>query len=434
MIYHLSYNNKQFGGDNVHYNFYFDETFHDKKITISSNGTINTFTEDKNDCYIGVFFGIENSQRVTVLKKMDSLEKKYIQLLDLKEEFKSTTFNRKNFKYGLRSFHKNTFNFYNELFDFLKVINPIIHVNILSKIEWLVRNIFDMKTVDQMKFVVNDSFYYSLTKFLIYYHTPQLIKALYETIDEQDPAIFQKELLNHLEKVIHAIKDIERKQRELPILKDLYIIISNFRFENKIYKKYDFIYFQNFEGLINLLNELKISSQKVNIIIDKEDMTFRTASLYPFHNIKQVDSKNVIQIRISDHLCGFIGRMMYAMINDSSIKEDVISDIKCIEKNNLTDKRLLSDEWFDIQQKHFQLYKKIYEVLIVQQEHYWATMTWSYNDQAAMFYSLLRYFSSFSSFNEFKKYSLHEHAEFYNSACCTDLEKHFKTFNKKYGM
>lgn len=416
----------------MHYNFYFDEVFHDKKITISSDGIINTFTEDKNDSYIGVFFGIKNNQRVPVLKNMCKLEQKYIQILDLKEEFKSTTFHRKNFNFGLRSFKKNTFNFYDEFFDILQDIKPIIHVNVLSKIEWLVRNIFDMRTIQQMKYVVSGSFYYSLTKFLIYYHTPQLIKSLYKSIEKKDPVIFQNELLNHFERVIDAIINIERKQRELPMLKDLYSIISSFTFDNEIYEKYDFIYFQNFDGLIKLLNELNISEKKVNIIIDNEEMTFQAASLYPFHTIKQVDSKNVIQIRISDHLCGFIGRMMYALLNDNSIKEDTISNIELIKKNNLIDKRLLSCEWFDIQLKHFQLYKKIYEVLIVQQEHYWATMTWSYSDQMVMFYSLLRYFSSFKSYSEFKKYSSQEHTEFYNSSCCNELEKHYSSFNKKY--
>ena len=37
------------GMSKMHYTFYFDETFHDRKITVKPSGVINTFTENKND-------------------------------------------------------------------------------------------------------------------------------------------------------------------------------------------------------------------------------------------------------------------------------------------------------------------------------------------------------------------------------------------------
>ena len=413
----------------MHYKFYFDETFHDKKITINSKGVINTFTQDKNDSYVGVFFGINNYQRVSVLKKMNKIEKKFIQKLDLKKEFKSTIFHRKNFNYGIRSFQKNTLDFYNDYFDMLNEISPIIHVNVLSKIEWLIRNIFDLNTVLQLGYVSSNVFYYSLTKFIIYYHTPTLTKSLYESIASNKPNIFKNELLNHLQKVIESIYNIERKERELPILQQLYYIIDNIEFDIDIHEKYDFIYFQNFEGLMKLLNELQISINKVNLTIDKEDETFQSAKEYPFHKVKQVDSTNSIQIRIADHLCGFIGRMMYAIFNDASIKEDAINDIELLEENNLKNKHFLSKEWFDLQLIHFELYKKVAEVLINKQNCYWATMTWSYGDQVSMFYSLIRYISTYKNYDDYKSISNVEHAEYYNTNCCADLERHYNEFN-----
>lgn len=44
------------------YVFYFDETYHDRKIAFTSNGDINTLQEDKSDSYIGVFWGCKQSQ------------------------------------------------------------------------------------------------------------------------------------------------------------------------------------------------------------------------------------------------------------------------------------------------------------------------------------------------------------------------------------
>lgn len=412
----------------MHYNFYFDETFHDKKITLDSDGTVNLFTKDKNDSYIGVFIGFENTKRKTIVKRMNQIEAEYIKKLDLKKEFKSTVFHRKNFKQGIRSFQRNTLDFYFDFFDFLENTSPIIHVNVLSKLEWLIRNVIrENKSIQNVIFNYN-AFYYSLTKFVLTYHTPLLTKSLYDSIELNNPDYFKNELLNHLDKVKSAINGIERKSREIPMLNELYYLIDNYSFDYSLTKKYDFVYKQNFEGLINLLKELNISPNKVNLSIDKEEMTFKTAREYPFHQVKQVDSKNSIQIRIADQICGFIGRMMYALVNDNSFQEDMLSDINLIMFNDLTSKHLLSDEWFDIQPKHFELYKKIYQVLIVKQNSYWSTMTWCYGDQASMFYSLIRYISSYKDYDSFKMHSNHEHAEYYNTTCCNDLERHYKSF------
>lgn len=57
-------------------------------------------------------------------------------------------------------------------------------------------------------------------------------------------------------------------------------------------------------------------------------------------------------------------------------------------------------------------------------------MTWSVGNQISMFYTLLRYFAGFRDFNEFKKHSPVEHAEYFNYNCCQDLERHFQSWNK----
>ncbi len=81
----------------MHYNFYFDETFHDRKITVKSSGKINTLDEDKNDCYIGVFWGFDSAKRSSITKQLHQLENKYLSRLGIENEFKSTTFSKKNF-------------------------------------------------------------------------------------------------------------------------------------------------------------------------------------------------------------------------------------------------------------------------------------------------------------------------------------------------
>lgn len=218
----------------MNYNFYFDETFHDRKITVDSAGMLNTFTEDRNDSYIGVFWGYEDGKDLSVSSHLYALEQKYIERFGLSKEFKSTVIGRKNFNFGIRSFNKNAFDFYNDFFGMLESIEPIIHVNVVSKVEWLVRNIFDMRKITLMPYVIANSFYYSITKFIIFYHSPQLLQALYDAAESGNGKVFQEELLNHLEEVIMALKGIERKEREVPALIQLHMIVSLYDFDNSI--------------------------------------------------------------------------------------------------------------------------------------------------------------------------------------------------------
>ena len=412
----------------MHYNFYFDETYHDRKITIKSSGRINTFTADKNDSYIGVFWGIENTKQSSVTKRLFALENKYIARYGLTSEFKSINIARKNFNFGVRSFTNDAFDYYSDLFKLLEQISPIIHVNVVSKIEYLMRNIFSAVDMHQTPLVSSNSFYYSITKFILYYHTPQLVMALSKTIETGEGSFFQEKLLNHIESTIAALNEIPRKARELPALQQLHIIVSGCNFEAPISDKYDFIYFQNFDGLIRLLDERKISAQRAHITIDREEATFQAALSFPFKEVKQADSTQSVKVRLSDHLCGFIGRMMYALTEDKQIKEDVVIDIDHLRDNDLSRKRLLSPDWFDLKEAQFELYKRVFNVLVIQQEAYWATMTWSYSDQVSMFYSLLQYFGSYSSYENYKKHSSKEHSEYYNTACCLDLERQYASF------
>ena len=413
----------------MHYNFYFDETFHDRKITIKPSGVINTFTENKNDSYVGVFWGYDNTRSSFVTKRLHVLESKYRKRFGMDGEFKSTSIGKKNFARGIRSFNPDVLAFYRDLFDLLEKISPIIHVNAVSKIEYLVRKIFDVHLLKQVPGVHENAFYYSITKFILTYHSSALIQALYGSADTGAPNLFREELLNHLEEVISATKGITRKEREIIALRQLHMIVSLIPMVGTITTKYEFVYNQNFVGLLRLLDERKISPQRVHLVIDQEESTFQAAKNYPFKSVRQADSTNSVYVRLADHLCGFIGRMMHALMDDKSFTEDPVTDIERIRENDLVRKRLLSEEWFDLKAEHFSLYKSAYRVLIVQQEAYWATMTWSYFDQVSVFYSLLRYIASYNRYEDYQKHSAAMHSEYFNSACCNELEAGYSSFS-----
>ena len=99
------------------YSLFFDETFHDRKITINPKGIINTMTDNKNDAYIGLFWGCEKYRLPGAVEKLEAVENKYINRFGLIQiEFKSTNISRKHFNNGVRSFVPNTFDFYYDFF------------------------------------------------------------------------------------------------------------------------------------------------------------------------------------------------------------------------------------------------------------------------------------------------------------------------------
>lgn len=407
----------------MHYNFYFDESFHDRAITLSSAGTLNVLDENKNDSYIGVFWGCKNTEISKALRILSQFENRQRSNFGLpkEKELKSTNISKDHFTYGLRSFNKNTLIFYTDLFNTLKTLKPIIQIETISKVEYYLRCLF--KGTELPYWVDNNSFFYSLTKFFIVYHNPQLLQKLYSVVDNDSAEEFKILLLEQISELLEVIEDIPRKSREEIAYQDIYFIIKNINVELGEGKYCDFDYSPNFNGLINLLKEIGISFQKVNLSIDQEEKTFQIAKKYSFNSIKQQKSHNSVYIRLADWISGLIGRMMFALSSDSSIQEDKLENFEDIKKNDLTTKRILSAKWFEIDKERFDLYHLIYKTLIVEQEHYWTTMTLSYCDQTVMFYALIRYFASYRTYEDYCKVESQMHSEYYNTACCEELQK-----------
>lgn len=408
------------------YVFYFDETYHDRKIAFTSNGNINTLQEDKSDSYIGVFWGCKQSQLKKNISKLEEFDAKYKNIFGLSDskELKSTTIHSKNFRFGISSFNANTMLFYTDLFQMLCEMNVIIQIDVTSKIELLIRTIFSQLHLPY--YVKENSFYYTLTKFIVLRHPKQLIQALASVSNGSNAQVVKDALLDTLEKVIQSSVGIPRKEKEIEAFRQIRMIVYDMNFDFSIKPKTNFIYFQNFDGLCRLLEEIDIDISRIKLIIDKEENTYQSAINFRFGKVKQADSRNSVQLRLSDFLCGFIGRMIYALTHDPSSQERDLLDYDDIDIEDLKYKRLLSKNWFDLSEEQYNLYLLIYQVLIIQQEHYWSSMTMSYSDDVSCFYSLLRYIAGYKSYSEFRKIDNQMHTEYYNSCCLDELERYYQ--------
>lgn len=403
------------------YVFYFDESFHDRKISIKENGTINTLQDDTIDNYIGVFWGCPKEELRGNIEKLQMLENKYRKVFTLSDdkEFKSDIIGPKNYRYGVRSFNSCTMNFYKDFFAMMDDIKPIIQINAISKMEWALRRIFPPQKISE--YIKAGFFYYSLTKLFVTYKPVDIIQKMYQVKDEYSLLEFQKYLAHGLKQLAITEKGIARKDAEINAFIRISNIIESMSLKIPFDNKFNFIYSPNFEGLLRLMKEIGIDSKSIKLVIDREQSTYEAALNYRFKKVSQGNSVNVIQIRFSDFISGFIGRMIRGLIHDSGIVEKQITNVEELDKAALVDKRLLSPEWFDLKEEQFDLYKLIYKVMILNCEFYWTTMTFSYCDEVCCFYTLLRYVASYQNYIDFIKIAPDLHTEYYNSACLTEL-------------
>ena len=407
------------------YVFYFDEAFHDRKIVISEQGRINTLRKDAIDDYVGVFWGCKREFFNEYVQQLTTFEKKYRKIFDLAEdkELKSGIIGKKNYQYGLHSFNKNAQGFYTDLFKMLSKWEIILQINIISKIELLIRE--SLRSVTFPLFANKNAFIYSLTKLIVVHRPQQLVEAMEEVANGGLGKQFRDKLLDTLNAYVDASHGVARKERSTEAFREMIFIIESMDFNARFDTKTDFQYYLNFEGISNLLRELEINVKDVKVTIDNEERTFVAAQKYEFGKLKQGKSDFSIQLRLSDLLSGFVGRMIYALKHDESAREKELKDYSEIDHEDIKKKRLLDPKWFELNESQFEMYKLIYEVLILQHEYYWTTLTSVYNDDTICFYSLLRYIASYPTYEQFVAISISLHSEYYNSCAVGELEEHY---------
>ena len=412
------------------YRFYFDESFHDRKIIIKEN-TINTFSENDIDSYVGFFWGASNSVADRVIKDFEELEGEYKKILGIEGELKATNFGKKNYDCGIRSFNRECFGFYSELFSVLDRPGVVFQYDVVSKIEQLLLQIFDFSFPENreviMKYGIHPRYFiYSLAKFFCTYKNEELISALYNVEVAGDSQAFKICLIHQLRTICKAITGIERKELELASYRQMIFILANLKVHVKGTKKVGFSYAPDFVGLTRLLKELHINPKSVALTIDEEAKTIETAKKYSFGSVTGASSANCSAVRISDHLSNFVGRFIYAFQNDKGMKEDPVADISQIEENDLATKRLLSDEWFELSKEQFELYCKIAKVLIIDHQQYWTALTGIYFDSVISFAELFKFFYYIGDYNTFCQSDKKMMKEYLNSQICMTMQERHK--------
>ena len=243
------------------YTFFFDETLHDRKIGLSDDGGFNFLKDTSFDTYVGAFWGIRTKKLSNVSSMIETFESAQKQRFGLGEnhELKTTTISKTNFKNGFRSFNYNSYCFYSDLFDLIHLIKPELHITMISKMELYVRHFFQNVDIG-LDFVIKNSFYYSITKFIITYGTEELRNELLSIRSKSDIDHFVDSMISELQIIIRKNANISRKCRENEVFKRLILILENAdNADGVIEKQYPFEYRCSFDGLCRLLNEKRIN-------------------------------------------------------------------------------------------------------------------------------------------------------------------------------
>ena len=366
----------------MRYVFYFDESFHTRHITEASLNENDYFNS-----YVSTGVAIKSKEKPKIFKKYKDLEDKYKKFYCV-DELKSEIISKKHYKYGLKTFNEKEIELYSNIFNFLLNNDIAYYIYSCDKLEYLL-----LQCNYNAPFYLNElACIYSITKLVNVYRPKKVIEDIMNGNES-----FLNNLKDFLKKQLSINGNIKLKEKENDAIRNMLLYLNNIN-TSKI--NYEFDYRLTYYGLKKLIKELNI--QDVSIIIDKEGIgkNCMCARREGFENVRQIDSKYSPGIRISDMFCGFIARMMRAIYDDTKNDPKVVYDSK----------HLLREEWFDIAEKQFNLYKLIAKYLKKYIKIYYGSYIGLYFDLFDEFIGLIYYFDDFKDYEEYSKKNIKEHA------------------------
>lgn len=357
------------------YDFYFDETFHTRKITYI-NKKLNI--DDDVNFYVGCCIG--SSEWDNIQEDLLLLEKKYKHKLNIREdqELKSTSLiNCNKLQYGVCSLRKEVVDFYTELFTILN--NHVkIHFSILNKYEFLLKNIFPDDVWLRKHGIDCKGFFYTLTKLIILHPELHIIDILLGKGRDRNK---RRALVTKLKKRMSKIENINKKREEVQAIQSLINIFQTTLIPFTAINKLEWNYVVSLIPFKAFLQEKQIPMR--HLYIDKEEKTLDAAEILFGNNASMLDSKKSIQIRVCDWIACFISRIML------SYSRGYINANTCFDLSETV--CLLDKRCFQFSERTKSLTLEMIELFLRQQEGHWSTVSGMYSDGVLNFYAFLRY-------------------------------------------
>lgn len=356
------------------YTFYFDETYHTRKIT-EKNKIFDL--KDNVEFYVGCYIGSCEWDKIKndIIKLENDYKEK--QHIPTEAELKTKTLIKANqLPFGVCSLKDNTIDFYTKL---LQILNGKvkIHLSILNKQEYLIKTLLPNYSWFNNYRVNYKAFIYSFTKFVITHPHYRIIDIL---VSKEKDRQKRRKIIRILQKHLDKISDIDKKHDEIMAVHEMVNIFYNIpmHFNNNFPLPWD--YSISSAMFFNFTKELKLPVKK--IYIDEEKNTVEATKKY-FSNVEAIKSNENIQIRMCDWIVGLISRLILSYSQNYRtipIEVDLSETI-----------HILPNDFFNFTPETDKLMRLLYKVFILQQEGYWSTAGSIYNDGATEFYTFLRY-------------------------------------------
>lgn len=265
------------------YTFFFDESAKTNKFTVDANGELNTTKNQMTDSFIGVFsgFATENveSSRTRFLEFEDRQRTRFNVPPD--KEIKSTFIKKRFFEHGLASLRPEHIEFYSDLFRTMSEMNPLLSVVCISKMEALVKSVFDDLHCEEHG-VIRDNVYYTLTKFLITYGDNELFSAMVNVHSRKDEDKLKRIFSKKMMQVIEASMNVPRMELIQKSHSYTIRVITDRKVRIRTDDKFDFDSRSIIFSLTKLLDSIGISGSDIELQIDGEpDLYPQAHVMYP---------------------------------------------------------------------------------------------------------------------------------------------------------
>lgn len=355
-------------------------------------------------------------------KNLQVIEKSFIELeqdfLSIRPQLRgkelkgSMILNKTNFKFGIASLNEREISFYNAFFSILEENDASNLFFSISKMAIIVSGkIGDwVLELDNKKFILDPAiFLYSLIKYIDIEAPANLIDKLL------DKSVSTKTLLNAIREDLQSIVDKNKYNSRMAAQIRTYIELI------KIIKKYNHIENkptnnQNFDwskftyALDLWISEIEYygenKKENINIFLD-EGIKKEYLEVLKFNNVKEnVNSKESVGLRMTDHLVVLLGNYMSKLKTDSFYNHEKPEKVERI-----------SNGWFELNDAQFQLIKRVYNFFLENDNRY-SFINDTYFDESVHIQSYLKYINSYKSY------------ESYCSNKSKHLEKQFETYHE----
>ena len=386
------------------YRFYYDESEHSRKINYKTITADNYY-----DNFIVVVIGWRSENEADLFGRYISFEEKYNHRQS-NGELKSSSIKQSQFENGFASLSNDNINLLEDFFELFDE-NILVYYAVVSKIEYIVRQLFE--NYKNSLFVDMDAIKYSIVKALVVYQPIDIIKGLYENSSELISLL--KQFFEHRiekNKANELLKEKENEQfRQILMLLD----------DVSTIKAIDWNYDISFIGFEKYLVEKKIDSYSLTIDMEGENSNTKTAAeRIGLSMVKEADSLHSCGIRMADMLAGIISKLLKSLSNALryNLDEEQIS------------KKLLTNNWFLINDRQLALYKKLHNVAVELNKAGYKAFAGTYSDNLIVLISFLGFMNQFDSASDIKK-DICLQGEYFNTYACKNLEEYFKQMRDK---